>query len=193
MHRDGAFGRRSRVCATHAAAVLAFGRVAIVPPLRDRRMRWLLPLLLLPVGMPAQATSPVPAAPAPAATQAMPSTDAWIDAQLRDLAQYATRYRAAFDDELARYQDAPPDLIAQLRADGWSPDRIYAACAMAKTAGRPCRVVADAWARDPGQRWDAVGARFGIAAGSGALQRMKDGIIATYGRWGRPITPDRQR
>lgn len=152
-------------------------------------MRRLFALLLVSFALPALAV--VPVAPRMSNAPLAPPVDAWIDVQFDDLDVYAGRYRAAFEDELARYQDAPRDLIAQLRASGWSQGDIYAACLVARTVGRPCRVVAEAWTRDRGQRWDSVAAHFGIAAGSNALERMKIAIKSTYQRSGRPLAVPR--
>ena len=147
-------------------------------------MRWLLAVLLTTMAFSAWAIPPAP--PSAAAPSAL-SVDPWIDAQLADLDRYGMRYRAAFDDELARYQDTPRDLIVELRKGGWSDGDLYAACVIARTAGRPCRVVADAWSADRFLRWDDVAGRFGVSAGSNALERMKLAIMATYKRSGRPL------
>jgi len=150
-------------------------------------MRWLSALLMSCLALPAWA---VPAVATTARSSASAVTaDPWIDAQLADLNRYAMRYRATFDDELARYQGAPRELIEELRRAGWSDGDIYAACLIARTSGRPCRVVVDAWAADRPQHWEAIATRFGVAPGSNAMARMKLAIKGTYQRSGRPLAP----
>ena len=59
--------------------------------------------------------------------------DAWMDGQLEDINTYAERYRAAFVDELTRYQGAPRDLAQEMLGPrGWKPGDLYYACAMAQ-------------------------------------------------------------
>lgn len=148
-------------------------------------MRCLIAGLTMSMAFTAHAVAP--ALPGTDAITVIAATDPWVDARLTDLDRYASRYRPAFDDELVRYQGASRDLIAELRAKGWTDSRIYAACVISRSAGRPCRLVANAWVGDDGQRWDTLAARFGVSVGSTALERLRISVRDTYRRLGRPI------
>lgn len=110
--------------------------------------------------------------------------DAWVDAHLADIDRYGKRYGAAFDDELVRYQDAPRALVEELQALGWPHGRRYAACAIARAAARPCRAVVQWWQSVPDAGWGEAAAQFDIDAAR--LARIREGIAASYARWGRP-------
>src|SRR5690606_40943610 len=70
--------------------------------------------------------------------QALPGTgDDWIDARLADMDRYAARYPEAFIDEIARYLEAPRQLLAAaLDGGGMRPGDVYYACALARASGR---------------------------------------------------------
>ena len=119
------------------------------------------------------------------------SGDAWTDRQLADLNAYAARYRDAFTDELARYFDAPRDLVTELLVERrWAPGDVYYACAIARVAGRPCRAIADAWAQDYAEGWAPIARRMGIAPGSPEAVRLKLAFVDSYAHWARPIELD---
>ncbi len=120
------------------------------------------------------------------------SGDTWVDVWLGDMNRYGSRYRDPFIDEMVRYHGAPRDLIDDLLRRRWAPGDIYFACALARSAGRPCRDVADMWERDHGQGWGAMAKRLGIKPGSAEFHRLKRGMVPTYDRWGRPIDLDAQ-
>ena len=121
------------------------------------------------------------------------SGDVWVDAWLGDMNRYAGRYRDPFIDELVRYHNAPRDLVVDLLVHRhWAPGDVYFACALAHLVGRPCREVADVWERDHAQGWGAVAKRMGIQPGSAQFHRLKQGMVPTYDRWGRPIELDTQ-
>ncbi len=114
--------------------------------------------------------------------------DATVDATLADINQYAARYPDAFADEIVRYHAAPRVLVdALLRNPQWTPGDIYYACALAQTAGQPCRAVVEQWQRDHGQGWVAIARGLGVQPGSPEFERLKHGFVSTYVRWGRPL------
>lgn len=114
--------------------------------------------------------------------------DAAVDATLADINQYAARYPDAFADEIVRYHAAPRALVdALLQNPQWTPGDIYYACALAQTAGQPCRAVAEQWQRDHGQGWGAIARGIGVQPGSPEFERLKHGFVSTYDRWGRPL------
>lgn len=118
--------------------------------------------------------------------------DAWIDGRFADVDQYAGRHRDAFIDELARYRDAPRELVLELLdEDGWAPSDVFFACSLAQVVGRSCRYVSAAYAgEDPGMGWGAVASRLGAAPGSAPYLRLKRGYVESYGRWARPLELD---
>jgi hypothetical protein len=116
--------------------------------------------------------------------------DAWVDRQLDDINRYGARYRDTFIDELVRYHRAPRELVIDLLDRKWPPGDIYYACALGTVAGRPCRLVVDQYARGERPDWQAVAQQIGIEPESVRYRRLKDGMVATYGRWGRPIEAD---
>lgn len=119
------------------------------------------------------------------------SGDAWTDRQLADVNRYATRYRDAFTDELARYFDAPRELTTELLVERrWAPGDVYYACVIARVAGRPCRAVADAWAQDYADGWAPIAQRMGIAPGSPEAMRLKLAFVDSYAHWARPVELD---
>lgn len=114
--------------------------------------------------------------------------DAWTDSQLADINVYASRYRGAFIDELVRYHAAPRDLVTELVGTRrWAPGDIYYACTLAQQSARPCRSVVEAWEQGHEQGWATVSEQLGLADTTAERQRMRDGIKASYARWGRPI------
>lgn len=114
--------------------------------------------------------------------------DAWIDRQLADINDYGSRYRGAFVDELVRYRAAPREFVIELvTRRNWAPGDVYYACALAQTVGRPCRAVAEAWARGHEAGWEAVAQEVGIAEYPDANARLRRDIRASYERWARPL------
>ncbi len=114
--------------------------------------------------------------------------DATVDATLGDINQYAARYPDAFVDEIVRYHAAPRTLVDALMLNPqWTPGDIYYACALAQTAGQPCRAVVEQWQHDHGQGWDAIARDLGVQAGSAEFDRLKHGFITSYDHWGRPL------
>lgn len=113
--------------------------------------------------------------------------DAWVDRQLDDINRYGERYPDAFADELARYHGAPRDLVLDLLEREWAPGDIYYACALGTVSGRPCRHVVDQYTHGEGQDWQATAQRLGVQIDSPRFRRLKEGLVASYGRWGRPI------
>lgn len=154
---------------------------------------WLVALSLWIVLMPASAQdvlAPEELAPDDADARAPATGDDWIDAQLADVNRYAERYRAAFVDELVRYQAAPRPLVEQaLDADVAAGDAYYA-CALAQAFGRPCREVLDAWRANPGDGWDGVARKLEPDRAGAARDRVKRGIVDSYDRWARPLSLD---
>ena len=117
--------------------------------------------------------------------------DAWTDARLADINAYGATYRDAFVDELVRYHRAPRELVQELLArPGWTPADVYLACGLAVQAGRPCRSVAEAYAKDPAQGWGAVARGVGVVPGSPAFHALKRAVVASYDRWARPLVLD---
>ena len=134
---------------------------------------------------PALAATPASGA---SATSATTLGDPWIDRALRDIDRYAARYPDAFADELVRYLDAPPALVAELLAQRQlAPHDLYAGCALAHVAGQPCRAVIADWrqAGDPG--WGATARRLGVIPGSVPLARLRAAVVASYTHWDRPL------
>jgi hypothetical protein len=137
--------------------------------------------------------------PAPALAQerdlseSSPATrtgDAWVDDQLDDINRYAAHYRDAFVDELVRYHGAPRQLVLDLLERGWPPGDIYYACALGSVTGHPCRLVVERYAGGEVPDWHVVVRRIGVETGSRQYGRLKRGLVASYGRWGRPIQPE---
>ncbi len=156
--------------------------------------------LLAPAQTFAQADTPAGAAerasrnnPPPQAERAPAATapgtgDPWLDAFLIDIGLYGRQYRAAFVDELVRYQGAPRASATQWLDARWSPGNLYLACAVAQHRGRPCRYVVERF--DPTQGWAPILASMDMPAGSPDLHRVKRGLVETYRRWARPVTLD---
>jgi hypothetical protein len=119
------------------------------------------------------------------------SGDAWVDTWLGDMNRYGDRYRDPFVDELVRYHDAPRDLVQDLLTTRrWAPGDVYFACALAKRAGQPCRYVVELWEHDHAKGWSVVAKQLGIKPGSAEFHRLKQGMVPSYERWGRPIELD---
>lgn len=119
--------------------------------------------------------------------------DAWVDAQLVDIARYGRRHREAFIDELVRYREAPRALVAALLDEqGWEPGEVYFACSLAGVTGRSCRSVAERRGQPPEASWSALASGLGAGAGSEAFGRIKRGIVYSYRRWARPLELDEE-
>lgn len=116
--------------------------------------------------------------------------DAWVDKQLDDINLYGERYREAFIDELVRYQGTPRELAQEMLQQGWKPGDLYYACAMAQLIGQPCRSVVAEWTRDHEGGWADVGKRLGLTQNSSQFRELKRSLVASYDRWGRPLTLD---
>jgi len=117
--------------------------------------------------------------------------DVWVDTWLGDVNRYGTRYQQPFVDEMVRYYGAPRDLVTTLLGErGWAAGDVYYACAIAQLIGRPCRYVADQWQDNRGEGWGALAQRLGIKPGSPEFHRLKNGLVSSYDRWGRPIRID---
>ena len=124
------------------------------------------------------------------AAAARETGDAWLDARLADIDAYAATYRDAFVDEVARYHRAPRELVQELLSrPGWTPGDVYLACSLARQAGRPCREVADRRAGETAD-WATLARTLDIAPGSPRFHALKRDVVATYGRWARPIRVD---
>lgn len=163
-------------------------------------------LLLWAAAVPALAQAPPTpasaAAPAPLATTEAPvetitgpwlprSGDAWIDRHLTDINTYGARYRGAFIDEVVRYHAAPRALVeALLDAQGWLPGDVYAACALANIAGRPCRAAVALRDAAPGDGWGTIALDLGLEDPSAAAKRLRQAITASYAHWARPEAPE---
>lgn len=147
--------------------------------------------LCLPLSI-AAAQRPATSTDATAAAPWAPRTgDGWVDDALADMNLYAARHRAAFVDELVRYQDVPRALVEQTLDAGSLPGDVYFACAAAQALGRPCRELLQADAS--GEGW-AERLRSVDAEGAGeALGRVRRGITASYTRWARPLPPERSQ
>lgn len=124
------------------------------------------------------------------AQRARATGDAWVDAALDDIDQYAARYPDAFADELVRYQGAPRALPDEALATGATPGDLYFACAMAQALGRPCRELLDARRQDASAGWADIARQVDARQARDALARVKRGIVASYDRWARPIELD---
>ncbi|MCD9027131.1 hypothetical protein LDO26_02740 [Luteimonas sp. BDR2-5] len=119
--------------------------------------------------------------------------DDWLDTWLADMNRYAARHHDAFVDEIVRYQGAPRALVEELLVEQrWQPADVYLACATALALGRACREVATERRRDAAGGWDEALARLDAGAGSAPLRRVRQGVVASYDRWARPITLDAQ-
>lgn len=159
-------------------------RVAECSP---RRCAWLLAMLFVPIVVQAQPPTPVHR-PEPLPLPVPRTTgDATVDARLLDIDRYGARYRDAFVDELVRYHAAPRDLVRGLLERGWPPGDVYFACALAQATGRACRHVTDSVADGAPPDWMSISQRLGAAPGSPRFARVRDGVEATYRRWGRPL------
>jgi hypothetical protein len=133
---------------------------------------------------------------APAAAQTIGynirTGDVWVDTRLGEINQYGLRHRDPFVDELHRHYGAPRPLVIELLdRRGWAPADVYYACAIANALGLPCIDVVREYDRDPGQGWGALAKRMGIKPGSPAFHALKRGTVATYDRWGHPVSIDR--
>lgn len=118
--------------------------------------------------------------------------DVWVDTRLGEINQYGLRHRDPFVDELHRHYGAPRSLVIELLdRRGWAPADVYYACAIANALGLPCVDVVREYDRNPGQGWGALAKRMGIKPGSPAFHALKRGTVATYDRWGHPVSIDR--
>jgi hypothetical protein len=141
------------------------------------------PILLLACALAPAFAQELPLEPPPASR----TGDPWVDHRLDDINVYGARYRDAFVDELVRYHNAPRALVLDLLERKWPPGDIYYACALGAAAGRPCRQVVDQYADGEGPDWHVVAQRIGVQIESVQYRRLKQGLVAAYGRWGRPI------
>lgn len=122
------------------------------------------------------------------------SGDAWIDRQLGDMNIYASRYRGAFIDEVVRYHAGPRDLVVDLvEKRNWAPGDVYAACAIAQNAGRPCRALVEVWEHDHADGWQKAASKVDITLDKPTLQRLHEEIEASYQRWGRPLAGEKKK
>ncbi|WDS35556.1 hypothetical protein [Pseudoxanthomonas sp.] len=114
--------------------------------------------------------------------------DAWIDARLKDINDYAPRYPDAFADEVSRYLDVPRAYVVALgQQPGWAPGDVYFACALGKVLAQPCRVVVRARAHDAENGWKGIASR---VAGEGKpvpTRALRDLLRSSYGHWERPL------
>lgn len=145
--------------------------------------------LLVMLAAPSSAQQPVlttaAAAPAPYAAG---TGDAWIDARLKDLNDYAPRYPDAFVDEVARYLDVPRGYVVALgQQPGWAPGDVYFACALGKVLAQPCRVVVRARARSPGEDWKDIAAQVAPAGTSVPTRTLRELLRNSYAHWDRPL------
>lgn len=118
----------------------------------------------------------------------MPATgDASVDRRLADINEYASRYPAAFADEMGRYYAVPRAYVeAMQQQPDWTAGDIFMACALAQIVGQPCRAVVREWSRDHEGGWKAVAARLQAEPGNPQYRRLRSAIDASYARWGRP-------
>lgn len=115
------------------------------------------------------------------------SGDAAVDRYLADINAYASRYPAAFADEMARYYAVPRAYVeAMQQQPGWTAGDIYMACALAQVAGQPCRAVVRAWSKDSSGGWKGVADGLGTAPGTAQFRRLRTSLESTYRRWDRP-------
>ncbi len=129
-----------------------------------------------------------PPAPAQAADAPPPGTgDAWIDLRLADMDRYAARYREAFVDEIARYLEAPRELLVDALDRGMRPGDVYYACALARAAGRACRSVIEAWRANADRGWPGVAEQLELDPAGALHARIREDIGASYRRWARPV------
>ena len=115
--------------------------------------------------------------------------DVWLDNRVGEVNDYGSRYREPFISEINRNYGAPRSLLVDLlERRGWSPGDVYYACALARAANVPCETIVRDYERDRAQGWGALAKARGIKPGSAAFHAMKRGTVATYDRWGYPIT-----
>lgn len=115
--------------------------------------------------------------------------DVWVDTRLGEIDRYGRDYRDPFIDEISGYYGTPRGVVVDLLGrPGWSADDVYYACAIARALGRSCLDIAREYDRDAGKGWGVTAMRLGIKPGSPAFHALKRGTLATYDRWGRPIT-----
>lgn len=115
--------------------------------------------------------------------------DVWVDTRLGEIDRYGRAYREPFVDEITGYYGAPRSVVVDLldRRD-WAPADVYYACALARALGRNCADIVTEYERDGGRGWGVTAQRLGIKPGSPAFHALKRGTVATYDRWGHPIT-----
>lgn len=134
--------------------------------------------LLLSAGAGAQQVSPA----------YVPATgDATVDRYLADINDYASRYPAAFADEISRYYAVPRAYVeAMQQQPAWTAGDIFMACALAQVAGQPCRAVVREWSRDPQGGWHVIAERLQSGPGTPQFRRLRKSLDDTYRRWDRP-------
>ena len=102
--------------------------------------------------------------------------------------RYAARHRDAFVDEIVRYLEAPRALVDEVLAEpGVRPGDVYYACALARSSGRSCRTVVDAWRGDAGGGWQGVADRLELESEATLHPRIRELVSASYRRWARPL------
>lgn len=135
---------------------------------------------------PGQPSTPVQVAP----VWSVASGDVWLDTWLEDINVYAGRYRGAFVDELVRYQGAPRAFVSEMLEAGARPADLYFACALAQALGRTCREVVGEWRRVPVGGWSDLLERLGAGPATAPFERVREGLVASFDRWARPIRLD---
>ncbi|WAC62933.1 hypothetical protein OVA13_16360 [Pseudoxanthomonas sp. SL93] len=115
------------------------------------------------------------------------SGDPVVDRYLADINEYASRYPAAFADEMGRYYMVPRAYVEAMQEQpDWAAGDIYMACALAQVAGQPCRAVVREWSRDHAGGWEAVAERLQVPPGTPQFRRLRKSLDDTYRRWERP-------
>jgi len=154
------------------------------------RVKRMLSIMVLVSGLVMAAGGPA-SAQDNASTYAPGSGDAKVDRHLADINEYASRYPAAFADEVARYYAVPRAYVeAMQQQPNWTAGDIFMACALAQIVGQPCRAVVREWSRDHEGGWKAVAGRLQAEPGSAQYRRLRSAIDASYARWGRPAPRD---
>jgi hypothetical protein len=118
--------------------------------------------------------------------------DAWIDSRVGEINDYGVRNQEPFVNEMVTYYGAPrPYVVELLGTRHWSPGDVYYACAFAHSIGRPCAEVADRYEHNRAGGWGYVMGSYNVGYSSPQFTAFRGGFVTTYGRWGHPITLDR--